>query len=113
MEAILSSPLFGLFLSVLSFGIGSFLFSKFKTPILNPLLFAIICCVVFIESGIISYDKYMTDNTFLTNLLPVATALLAVNIYKQGKQIIYGVQSPGGKGPHVIRTLEDVTSSRW
>ena len=83
MEAVLVSPLFGLFLSVASFALGNLLFSKLKTPLLNPLLFAIICCVLFVQSGLISYEKYMADNAFLTNLLPVATALLAVNIYKQ------------------------------
>lgn len=87
MEAMLASPLFGLFLSVVSFGVGNFLFSKLKTPLLNPLLFAIICCVLFVQSGLISYEKYMADNAFLTNLLPVATALLAVNIYKQLKTV--------------------------
>ena len=42
METMLSSPLFGLFLSLLAFGIVSAIFSKFRTPLLNPLLFAII-----------------------------------------------------------------------
>lgn len=85
MNNIISSPLFGLFLSFVAFGIGSLLFDKLKTPLLNPLLFAIICCIVFIETGLISYEKYMEDTTFLSDLLPVATALLAVNIYKQLK----------------------------
>ncbi len=87
MDAVFASPLFGFFLSVSAFGIGSLLFSKIKTPILNPLLFAIICCIIFIESGLISYEKYMEDNAFITNLLPVATTLLAVNIYKQLKSV--------------------------
>lgn len=87
MDIILSSPLFGLFLSFLAFGVGSLLFNKFKTPLLNPLLFAIICCIVFIKSGIISYDKYIQDTNILSSLLPAATALLAVNIYKQLKVV--------------------------
>ncbi len=87
MNTMLASPLFGLFLSFIAFGIGSVLFSKLKTPLLNPLLFAIICCILFIETGLISYEKYMQDNAFLTSLLPVATALLAVNIYKQLKTV--------------------------
>lgn len=85
MENIFSSPLFGLFLSFFAFGIGSLLFNKLKTPLLNPLLFAIICCIVFIKTGLISYEKYMDDTLILSNLLPAATALLAVNIYKQLK----------------------------
>lgn len=85
MEVITSSPLFGLFLSVFAFGVGTLLFNKFKTPLLNPLLVAIICCIVFVQSGLITYDKYMEDTAILANLLPAATALLAVNIYKQLK----------------------------
>lgn len=85
MDSIFSSPLFGLFLSFLAFGMGSLLFNKLKTPLLNPLLFAIICCIVFIKTGLISYEKYMEDTAFLSYLLPAATALLAVNIYKQLK----------------------------
>jgi len=87
MEAVTSSALFGLFLSFLAFGIGALLFDKFKTPLLNPLLFAILCCIVFIKSGIISYEKYMEDTAILSSLLPAATALLAVNIYKQLKVV--------------------------
>ncbi len=87
MEAVTSSPLFGLFLSFLAFGVGSLLFNKLKTPLLNPLLFAIVCCIVFIKSGVISYEKYMEDTAILSSLLPAATALLAVNIYKQLKVV--------------------------
>ena len=87
MSAITSSPLFGLFLSFFTFSIGTILFNKFKTPLLNPLLFAIIGCIAFVQSGLISYDKYMADTAILANLLPAATALLAVNIYKQLKVV--------------------------
>lgn len=87
MDAILNSPLLGLFLSFLAFGIGSLLFNKLKTPLVNPLLFAIICCIVFIKSGVISYEKYIEDTAILSGLLPAATALLAVNIYKQLKVV--------------------------
>ena len=87
MDIITSSPLFGLFISFLAFGIGTVLFNKFKTPLLNPLLLAIICCIALIQTGVISYDKYMEDTAILANLLPAATALLAVNIYKQLKVV--------------------------
>ena len=87
MDIITSSPLFGLFISFLAFGVGTILFNKFKTPLLNPLLLAIICCIALIQTGVISYDKYMEDTAILANLLPAATALLAVNIYKQLKVV--------------------------
>ena len=87
MEIITSSPLFGLFLSFFAFGVGTILFNKYKTPLLNPLLLAIIFCIAFIEMDVVSYDKYMEDTAILANLLPTATALLAVNIYKQLKTV--------------------------
>lgn len=87
MDAIITSPLLGLFLSFLAFGIGSLLFSKLKTPLLNPLLFAIVCCILSVKCGIISYEKYMEDTEILSSFLPAATALLAVNIYKQLKVV--------------------------
>lgn len=85
MEIITSSALFGLFLSFAAFAFGTVLFNRFKTPLLNPLLIAIICCISFVQMGLIPFDKYMQDTAILSNLLPAATALLAVNIYKQLK----------------------------
>ena len=87
MDIITSSPLFGLFISFFAFGVGTILFKRFKTPLLNPLLLAIIACIAFVQTGIISYDKYVEDTAILANLLPAATALLAVNIYKQLKTV--------------------------
>ncbi|MBQ7283443.1 MAG: LrgB family protein, partial [Oscillospiraceae bacterium] len=87
MDIITSSPLFGLFISFFAFGVGTILFNRFKTPLLNPLLLAIIACIAFVQTGIISYDKYVEDTAILANLLPAATALLAVNTYKQLKTV--------------------------
>lgn len=87
METVLQSSLWGLLLSFLGFGVGTMLFNRFKTPLVNPLLFAVICCIAAVQTGLISYEKYMQDTAILANLLPVATALLAVNIYKQLKTV--------------------------
>lgn len=87
MDVVTSSPLFGLFLSFVAFGLGTVLFNRFKTPLFNPLLVAIIFCIALIQTGVISYDKYMQDTAILSSLLPAATALLAVNIYKQLKVV--------------------------
>lgn len=85
MEIITSSALFGLFLSFAAFAFGTVILKCFKTPLLNPLLVAVICCIAFVQMGLIPFDKYMQDTAILANLLPAATALLAVNIYKQLK----------------------------
>ncbi len=87
MEIITASPLFGLFITFITYGIGTVLFKKFKTPLLNPLMFSFICCIILIKLNVISYDKYMSDTKILADFIPVATALLAVNIFRQLKNI--------------------------
>ena len=42
MEAVTSSPLFGIVLSILAYAVGVWLNRKAKTPLVNPLLVAII-----------------------------------------------------------------------
>lgn len=87
MEVLTNSPLWGLFLSFFSFGIGTVILKKLKTPLANPLLFAVICCIGAVQCNLITYDKYMQDTAVLASLLPAATALLAVNIYRQLKTV--------------------------
>lgn len=87
MGIVTASLLFGLFLTFITYGFGTMLFKRFKTPLLNPLLFSFICCIGFIKLGIIDYDKYMSDTQVLLDFVPVATALLAVNIFRQIKTI--------------------------
>lgn len=97
MQIITASPLFGLFVTFVTYGIGTLLFKKFKTPLLNPLLFSFVCCIALIKLGVISYEKYMTDTKILADFIPVATALLAVNIYRQRKTIKkYGLAIAAG-----------------
>lgn len=87
MQTITSSPLFGLFLTFITYGIGTLLFKKFRTPLLNPLLFSFVCCIALVKLNVISYEKYMSDTKILTDFIPVATALLAVSIFRQLKLI--------------------------
>lgn len=97
MQIISNSPLFGLFITFVTYGIGTLLFRKFRTPLLNPLLFSFVCCIALIKLGVISYEKYMTDTKILADFIPVATALLAVNIYRQRKIIKkYGLAIAAG-----------------
>ena len=97
MQVIQASPLFGLFVTFVTYGIGTLLFKKFRTPLLNPLLFSFVCCIGLIKLGVISYEQYMTDTKILADFIPVATALLAVNIYRQRKVIKkYGLAIAAG-----------------
>ena len=69
--------------SLVSYGIGSWLKKRFKTGLLNPLLVSIVCTILFLFGTGISYDKYNEGAKFLTWLLTPATVSLAIPLYEQ------------------------------
>ncbi|MBQ7470305.1 LrgB family protein [Pseudobutyrivibrio sp.] len=69
--------------SLVSYGIGSWLKKKFKTGLLNPLLVSIVCTILFLFGTGISYDTYNEGAKFLTWLLTPATVSLAIPLYEQ------------------------------
>ena len=58
MNAIINSPLFGIFLTLAAFEVGVLLNKKFKYSLLNPLLSALILIVGFLYITGISYESY-------------------------------------------------------
>lgn len=78
-----NSVYFGVAVSVFSYLIGVFLQKKFKSPILNPLLVAIVLtAAVLLVSGI-SYETYSVGAKYLGFLLTPATVSLAVLLYEK------------------------------
>lgn len=69
--------------SLVSYGIGSWLKKRFKTGLLNPLLVSIVCTILFLFGTGISYDTYNEEAKFLTWLLTPATVSLAIPLYEQ------------------------------
>ncbi|SCX97707.1 TIGR00659 family protein [Pseudobutyrivibrio sp. AR14] len=69
--------------SLVSYGIGSWLKKRFKTGLLNPLLVSIVCTILFLLGTGISYDTYNEGAKFLTWLLTPATVSLAIPLYEQ------------------------------
>lgn len=83
MNHIINSPLFGIIISLLAFEIGCFLYKKFKLPIFNPLLIAIIIIISFLKLTDISFDNYNNGAQFINLFLGPSTVILAVPLYKQ------------------------------
>lgn len=111
MEIITASPLFGLFITFVTYGVGTVLFKRFKTPLLNPLLLSFLCCIALIKLNVIGYEKYMSDTKILADLIPVATALLAVNIFRQRKTIKkYGLAILAGCFAGAVTSIVLVTA---
>jgi len=85
MNELFSSPLFGIVLSILAFGIGLKLQEKTKSVLCNPLTIATIIVVVFLLTFDISYESFYTGGSIINMFLPPATACLAVSIYNNIK----------------------------
>lgn len=83
MSNLVSNPLFGIFLTLGSFCIGSAVSKKLKTPIANPLLIATLICVGVLRIFHISYEEYMKGAQFVSAFLVPATAVLGLSVYRQ------------------------------
>lgn len=82
-EAITQTSYFGIILSVVAYWIGGKLQKLAKgNPIVNPLLIAIILCVVFLRATGLGYDSYMIGGKFISFFIAPATVALVVNLYK-------------------------------
>lgn len=82
MKEILSSPLFGVLISLIAFEIGLFVNRKTKKSFLNPLLIAIGIVIVVLKTFDISLEDYKKGGQVISFLLAPATVVLAVPLYK-------------------------------
>lgn len=84
-EWLQDSAFFGLFLSLFAYWIGVKIKARFKWTILNPLLIAIVLCVICLVAGDISYETFDQGAQYLSYLLTPATVCLALPMYRQMK----------------------------
>lgn len=82
-EVFLNSAFFGVFLCLASHQLGIFIKRKFKFSILNPLLLAIIFCILFLYLFDIPYDKFNASAGHISFFLTPVTICLAVPLYEQ------------------------------
>lgn len=80
-----ANPLFGVFLTVVTFYIGDLVAKKVKSPIANPLLIAMVLCVAVLKFLHIPYEDYMQGGQFISLFLIPATAMIGLSIYRQRK----------------------------
>lgn len=78
-----TSVFFGVFITLLSYGTGSILKRKWKLPIFNPLLLAVIFIILFLLIFHVDYYVYNESAKYITFLLTPATICLAVPLYEQ------------------------------
>lgn len=77
------SPLFGILLSIVTYGIGTYTYKKVKSSIANPLLISVILSMIFLHFTGISYSKFYIGGEYINFLLGPATVALIVPLYEK------------------------------
>lgn len=86
-EAVFSSPLFGISISIIAYYIGVVLNKKTKIALVNPLLISYVIIISFLKVFNIPLEWYLNGGDFINLFLTPATAVLALTIYRQRKLI--------------------------
>ena len=82
-ELLGASAYFGVFVSLLAYGIGTLLRKKWKLAMLNPILIAVVLIIVLLSVCHIDYTVYNEGAKYLSYLLTPATVCLAVPLYEK------------------------------
>lgn len=80
---LVSSTFFGMALSLTAFQCGLLLQKKYKHPLCNPLLIAVVICITVLQCTGVSYENYYQGAQFLAYLLTPATVCLSISLYEQ------------------------------
>lgn len=83
MDILKSNAIFWIMLSIAFFELGIYLNRRFKTPMLNPLIIAIIFIILFLKITGLSVGDYNAGGNVIDMMLAPATAVLAFSIYNQ------------------------------
>ena len=82
-EAVTTSPLFGIVLCIGTFQIGRWVQKKTGLTLANPLVIAILLCIGVLLIFDIPYEDFAIGGDIVNMMLGPATAVLALNIYNQ------------------------------
>lgn len=82
-DLLCNSVFFGVFISILTYEMGSFLKRKWKLGILNPLLISVAAVMLLLTFLKVDYDAYYEGAKYLSYLLTPATVCLAVPLYEK------------------------------
>ncbi|MBQ9284259.1 MAG: LrgB family protein [Acidaminococcaceae bacterium] len=78
-----TSTFFGIFITLLFYGIGTMIKNKCKSAVFNPLLLSIIFTIGFLKLLDIDYAAYNNSAKYISYLMTPATICLAVPLYRQ------------------------------
>lgn len=82
-EQMLASSVFGVFISLVGYGLGVLAKNKIHKGLCNPLLISIVFVIAVLKLTDISYDTFNASAKMLSFLLTPATVALAIPLYLQ------------------------------
>ena len=82
LQELTRGPLFGILLTILAYEIGLWISRLLQTPLANPLVLASALIIAFLVATGTPLEAYQDGGNTFTMLLPVATAVLAVSMYR-------------------------------
>lgn len=85
LEAMTTSPFFGLTLSALAWCFGNWVRKKTGSILCNPMIFAVGGIILFLVITGIPYEHYAVGGDIIKMMLAPVTVVLAFNIYNQRK----------------------------
>lgn len=85
MKAIISTPLFGITISLLAYELGFYINKKTKLAIFNPLFLSQVLIIILLLSFHISVEDYNKGGQLISFFLAPATVVLAVPLYRKIK----------------------------
>ena len=81
-DTLVSIPVFGMVLTLISYWAGLKLHERFPYPFLQPILTASIMVIIILKIFGVEYQVYNKQNAFLNYMLAPAAVVLAVPLYR-------------------------------
>lgn len=92
-ELFLSSMYAGTVLSLAAYMVGVWLKKQFRSPLLNPLLVAILITIAVLLAGRVNYEVYDASAKTLSWFLTPATVCLAIPLYENFRLLLKHLQA--------------------
>lgn len=82
MNEVITSPIFGIMVSIHAYLMGMLIFRRFPHPITTPLLLATFFIITFLKISNISYTDYYVGGSYLNMLIVPSTVALGIPLYR-------------------------------
>lgn len=87
-SSLLSSPLFGITITLITFQLAAILHKRFQYTLLNPAIVSIISVIVILKQCNISYEDYSAGGDMILFLLGPSVVALGVPLYQRRAEVL-------------------------